>query len=319
MSKRLILAIVIAAILAGAFNVVASEPVVRGRVTYYFAHPHYLDGADSTLKAAAGRIDNLLGVTQEFAFEVHLAADQREFDSLIGGRFPDWGAAVAIPHIKRIVIKSPDTFSLNRPLSELLSHEYAHLALSERTGFRPPPRWFDEGFAMLASMQWSWEDNLAMNLAAVTGDLIPLRQIDRVNGFAQNKAHVAYAESYMTVQYLYDEYGREAVGIILDEIRSGASVDRALMNSTGSNYADFDKEIRLYLVNRFNLTGLVADTMYFWLALALIVIVGFILNRIRRRRYYRQWEESEKLHSTDFDYGDPDNPEEIDDDEPWRR
>jgi hypothetical protein len=34
--------------------------------------------------------------------------------------------------------------------------------------------------------------------------------------------------------------------------------------------------------------------------------------------YYKKWEEDEKYQSTDFDYGDPDNPEQIDDeDEPW--
>ncbi len=93
----------------------------------------------------------------------------------------------------------------------------------------------------------------------------------------------------------------------------------ALMASTGSNYRDFDEEIRVYLRQRFNLIGLVADTMYFWLALAIIVVIGFILKMRKRRQYYKKWEEEEKLASTDFDYGDPDNPEDADDDEPWRR
>ena len=61
------------------------------------------------------------------------------------------------------------------------------------------------------------------------------------------------------------------------------------------------------------------DTIYFWLALALIVIIGGAMNFKKRRRYYEQFEEDEKLHSTDFDYGDSDNPEQIDDeDEAWR-
>ena len=39
----------------------------------------------------------------------------------------------------------------------------------------------------------------------------------------------------------------------------------------------------------------------------------------KKRSYYKKWEEEEKLHSTDFDYGDPDNPETTDDDgESWR-
>jgi len=37
------------------------------------------------------------------------------------------------------------------------------------------------------------------------------------------------------------------------------------------------------------------------------------------KEYYKKWEEEEKLHSTDFDYGDPDNPEQTDDEEPWQK
>jgi LPXTG-motif cell wall-anchored protein len=96
-------------------------------------------------------------------------------------------------------------------------------------------------------------------------------------------------------------------------------MDRALMVSTGSNYADFEHEVHVYLVGRFNLIGLVSDTMYLWLGLAVVVIVGFILSLRRRKKYYERWAEDERLASTDFDYGDPDRPEEIDDDEPWRR
>ena len=50
----------------------------------------------------------------------------------------------------------------------------------------------------------------------------------------------------------------------------------------------------------------------------MIVVVATFLRYRTRRKYSKQWEEEEKLQSTDFDYGDPDNPEQIDDDEPWR-
>lgn len=61
------------------------------------------------------------------------------------------------------------------------------------------------------------------------------------------------------------------------------------------------------------------DTMLFWLAMAAIVLIAGVLRVRKRRQYYKRWEDDEKLHSTDFDYGDPDRPEHIDDDEDsWR-
>ena len=294
-------------------------PVQRGAFTYYFDHPQYITLADSTLQQTRTRLQNLLDNDLDFSSEIFLAGDQAAFDSLIGGLFPDWGAAAAIPVRQRIVIKSPDRFPLSRPLSELLSHEYSHLALAHRTGLHEAPRWFDEGLAMVVSMEWAWSDNLIMNLAVVFGQFIPLDEIEQVNRFSESRAHLAYSESYLAVQYLFDVYRIEGVKLFLDEIARGASMDQALMVSTGSKYADFESEFRVYLQGRFNLVGLLADTMYFWLFLAIITVIGFILWLLRRRTYYRKWEEEERLASTDFDYGDPDNPEDADDDEPWRR
>ena len=295
------------------------EPVHRGHFSYYFDNPHYLGGADSTLRATRARLQSLLRSDLAFSADIYLVESEETFDSLIGGVFPDWGAAAAIPIWKRIVIKSPDTFQLNRSLGELLSHEYAHLALAHRTGLHSAPRWFDEGFAMVASMEWSWPQNLTMNLASVAGDFVPLREIAGVNRFGQARARLAYAQSYLTVEYLFSTYGIKAVNIFLDEIARGSTMDHALMASTGSDYDDFEREISVYLQSRFNLVGLLADTMYFWLALAVIVIIGFVLSIRKRKQYYRKWDEEEKLASTDFDYGDPDQPEQIDDDEPWRQ
>jgi hypothetical protein len=53
--------------------------------------------------------------------------------------------------------------------------------------------------------------------------------------------------------------------------------------------------------------------------LALIVIVAAFVRYKRRRQYYKKWAEDEKLQSKDFDYGNPDKPEQADEeDEPWR-
>ena len=295
------------------------EPVTRGNFTLYFEHAQYLDPADTVLQATRTRLQKLLHSDLDFQADVFLVGSETAFDSLVGGQFPDWGAAAAIPVRHRIVIKSPDSFRLNRPLRELLSHEYGHLALAYRTGLHSAPRWFDEGLAMVVSMEWSWTDNLTLNLASVTGQFVPLQDIEQVNRFGESKAHLAYGESYMAVQYLFDTYKIQGVNVFLDQIARGASLDNALFAATGSNYADFDEEIRVYLRQRFNLAGLLVDTMYFWLILAVILIIGFIFKMRRRRQYYRKWEEEEKLASTDFDYGDPDRPEETDDDEPWRR
>jgi len=286
---------------------------------FYLDRADHFAVADSVIAATRSRLIDLLGDSLDYRPQIHVVASQQRFDSLIAGAFPDWGAAAAIPTRQLVVIKSPDDFNINKTLVELLAHEYSHLAVAHRTGWYRAPRWFDEGLAMYVGSEWSWEKNLAMSRAAVFGDLIPLREIDGVNRFGSPLAELAYAQSYQTVNYLFDLYREEAVTIFLDEIKAGQSIDAALMAATGSDYAGFEEEVRIYLTGRYNFATLLMDTMYFWLALAVVVVIAAMLYFKRRREYYRKWEEEEKFQSTDFDYGDPDNPEVPDDDEPWRQ
>ncbi|MCP4684066.1 MAG: hypothetical protein GY867_01335 [bacterium] len=293
---------------------------VRGQFRYFFDNPAYIASADSVLRRTRTQLNGLLQDSLTGAVDIYLVESLERFDSLIGGSFPDWGAAAAIPGLNRIVLKSPDRFNVNKSLRELLAHEYAHLALAHRVGSGSPPRWLDEGVATMVSMEWHWSNNLTMGLASVMGHFVPLTDINNVNSFGTSKARLAYAESYLAVSYLHDEYGPDVLNLLLDSLAAGAEHDRALLAATGSDYANFEQEFRVYLQRRFNVISLVADTMYFWLALAIVVIIGAVVKMSRRKKYYDKWEREEELASTDFDYGDPDNPEQSDDDdESWRQ
>ncbi len=321
---KLFSALALAAILSVSFFARASgaepsEEVRRSHYTLYFDNQRYVAEADTTLGKARSRLSALLHDSLDYLPDIHLTGDHDRFLKLLGGTFPDWGAAAAVPSMHLIAVKSPDRFNLNRPLSELLAHEYSHLVLAKRTGFYSAPRWFDEGLAMTVSMEWSWSDNLAMSKAAVFSQLIPLSEIELVNRFEEGKAHVAYAESYLAVSYLFKAYGVDGVNRFLDRIAAGASLDKALESATGATATEFEKDFRDTLVNRFNVTSLFMDTIYFWTFLAFLVVLGGYLKYRRRRRYYKKWKEEEKFQSTDFDYGDTENPEATEDDEPWRQ
>ncbi|MFH2048090.1 MAG: hypothetical protein ABIJ12_01490 [bacterium] len=294
------------------------EPIEKEHFIFYLDNIKYLAMADSLLLSTRAHLEKMLRDTIDYKLNVYIIEDLNYFQRIIKGHFPDWGAAAAYPPQRLIAIKSPDKFNLNKPLSELLAHEYTHLALSHRTGLHDAPRWFEEGMAMLTSTEWSWSDNLVMSKTAVFGDFYNLNDIRNVNRFNESQAHIAYSQSFLSVKYFFDNYSINGINIFLDSIASGATIDNALFASTGANYKEFNEEIKIDLRKRYNLITLFADTMYLWLGLAIVVIIGFFLRYKKRREYYKKWEEEEKLHSTDFDYGDPDEPEKLDDDEPWR-
>ncbi len=295
-------------------------PVEKEHFIYYFDELQYIELSDSILNSSRQKMINLLQDSLPYKPSVYVLSNLDEFNSLVSGRFPDWGAGVAIPERKMIVIKSPMRFNLNKSLEQLLAHEYAHLAVSHKSLFNHPPRWFNEGVAMYISEEWGWSNNIAMGKASVFGQFIGLQDIELVNRFNEGKAQVAYAESYLAVRYMLKHYGKNAVKIFLEQINSKKSIDEAMYIATGSTMNEFQNDFESSLHKQFNYASLFMDTIFFWIALAGIVVYAFFLQFKKRREYYKKWEEEEKLHSTDFDYGDSDNPEHIDDDdEAWRQ
>lgn len=269
---------------------------------------------DSVIRVTHARLQSLLGAFTDDSLDVYVVADETRFDSLAGGFIPDWGAGVAIPRQGRIVIKSPLILAGEKSLGELVAHEYAHVALARALYFRPVPRWLDEGLAMYVSAEWGWADNVAVGWAVVTGGVVELPEIEKLNRFHGDRAQVAYSESYLAVKYFIDTYGRSGLDILLDGLKGQRGIDDAFVAATGADYRAFEQEFSAVLHGRYNLITMIFSSNLLWILLALVIIIGFILNRITRKKRMQRFDEYEKYHSTDFDYGDPEEPDE---DKPW--
>jgi hypothetical protein len=317
-----LLAVLLALCLSTALGAADGDlPPVEGiHARWFLDDQKFLPVLDSHLTIARRQLIETLRDSLNYIPDIYLVGDLPRFETLVGGRFPDWGAAAALPFKRLIALKSPDRFTISKPLSELVAHEYSHLALAHRTGLYHPPRWFDEGLAMYVSREWGWTDNVAMGKASLFRQFIPLEEIEEVNRFNGAKAEVAYSESFLAVKYFIDRYKLDAVNRFLDEIARGRSIDSAMSASVGGTMAEFDREYHEHLNTRYNLAGLFMDTIWLWIILAFVVVIGGILKIRQRRTYYKKWEDEEKLQSTEFDYGDSRKPEvpDEDDDEAWR-
>ncbi|MFH1699823.1 MAG: peptidase MA family metallohydrolase [Candidatus Zixiibacteriota bacterium] len=288
---------------------VLSQVTIRADITYDSII------VDTAIKSTAVHFENLAGAAKHDSLTIYLVNSDDAFDSLVGSAMPDWGAGVAIPHRRIIVIKSPSYFPGEKSLYELTVHEYAHILLSRRVGHRQLPRWINEGMAMYLSAEWGWSDNLSMSWASVMGWTIPLRQIEKLNRFSPGKAETGYAESYLAFKYFLDTYGKSSLVIFIDSIKSGRSYDDAFIDAIGANYFGFEKEFSEFLATRYNLISLIFNSNLLWLILAAIIVIGFIISRIKRKSRMEKLEDYDRLHSSDFDYGD--EAEKPHEDNPW--
>ena len=146
--------------------------------------------------------------------------DSRRLDSLTLGRAPRWGAAVALPALRTIVIRAD-----GENLPRTLRHELAHLALHQQVNVRVP-LWFDEGYAAWAAGEWERLGSLELNLAVARGALPGLRQLDGALRGTETSADAAYALAASAVTELARRNPSGSLAPLLRQLHAGYELRR---------------------------------------------------------------------------------------------
>jgi hypothetical protein len=203
-----------------------------------------------------------------------LVRGNEEFDRIGRGRVPSWGAGIAVPDARLIVVRLDGTDP-----RRVLRHEMAHLALRQAVKGRVP-RWFDEGYAVVAAGEFDRADALSLNLAVALGRVPTLDGLNRaLRGDAQS-ADVGYALAGNAVGFLGSRTTTKTLEPILDRLAAGEPFDSAVARSTGFGPGRFEPAWHRHLKGRYNV-GLWLAAGGLWSILGALVIVA---SRLRRRR-----------------------------------
>lgn len=281
--------------------------------TFRFLQPNEVQDKEMrlVLEVAALRLGKLLGITFADTIDIAIVHGQEQFDSLAGGKIPEWGAGAAIPARNLIILREPMMNRYPGNTADLLQHELAHIALSRRVNAAHLPRFIDEGFASWFAGEWTFSQVTTVAAAQITNSLLPLRDIDNVNHYHQGEANLAYAQSYLVVSYIFKRYGELGFLDLLDAFTAGQNMSEAFHATFDVSFWRFEAEYRKFLSDNYTLFAILADMSGLWIILALVVVFGWILIRRRKKDVIDRWTEAEKYQSTDFDYSGSD-------DEPWK-
>ncbi|MGB5107018.1 MAG: peptidase MA family metallohydrolase [Candidatus Zixiibacteriota bacterium] len=263
------------------------------------------------LEVAALRLNKILGINFTDTIDVRIVQTQEEFDELAGAAIPEWGAGAAIPGRNLIILREPMMNRYPGNTADLLQHELAHIALSRRAKGGHLPRFIDEGFASWFAGEWTFSQVTTIAAAQITKSLLPLRDIDDVNRFHQGQANLAYAQSYVVVNYLFKRFGELAFTDLVDSLAAGRNLSEAFHQTLDISFWRFEADYRKFLSDNYTLFAILSDMTGLWIILALIVVFGWLLIRKRKKDAYDRWKDEEKFQSTDFDYSGSD-------DEPWK-
>ena len=218
---------------------------------------------------------------------VAIAPDRQRFREWIGPSAPEWGAAIAFPESRRIIMQGRSASSDAGDPMEVFRHELAHLALYEALGDKPP-RWFDEGYASYAAREWNREDALTANLALAVRGMPTLDELDELFGAGSSAAQTAYALSYRAVAELASIDPERGLALLLANWRENESLDRAIRASYGLTLAGFEKRWQERTRRRYGALALAGNITLAGLLVVLVMIPLYLARRQRDRRRMEQ-------------------------------
>ena len=214
---------------------------------------------------------------------IAVAPDARRFHEWAGPNAPEWGAALAFPETRRVVMQGRSASSdAGNPL-EVLRHELAHMALHEYLGDLPP-RWFDEGYASYAARELDRNDVLAANVALALRGMPNFDELDAQFGEGATSAQAAYALAYRAVDDMASIDPSRGLALLFRNWKQTGSLDHSIRESYGVTLASFEHDWQQRTRRRYGGLALFSDITVVTVLCLLLIAPLYLARRRRDRR-----------------------------------
>ncbi len=237
-----------------------------------------------------------LGIDFEEKTRVYLSPSSGNFQAIQpGGKIPCWSAGVAYPAISLIIIKSPRAAKGKRiNVKKIFMHEFTHIALGKAfRGREKVPRWLNEGLAMYESREWDPFRVSAMTRAVLKDALIPLSEITHSFPREEDRAELAYSESFYFISFLIGQYGKKNFHSFIKEYSRGKELQVVLAEVYGIGWEELEERWKKYLKLRFSWIPILLSSTTLWFLLTLLFLAGYLKKKRANRRKLKEWEREE--------------------------
>ena len=231
---------------------------------------------------------------------VHLATSQPEFRrEQLGNRggtrgndgHLDWAAGIAYPRQGFILLRSDRRELLT--IDEIFHHEVSHIAVRRGVGHRFLPRWFVEGLAILQAGEPVLGRIKTASQAALTGNLIPIRELEFRFPPAGPQVALAYAESVLFLQWLLTEIDDGGHRQLVRHVARGERFADAFVAIFGDTPDALWSTWRVSLLERASWLPFLFDAGLLWFLLTGIFLWVYVRKRRDMRSTLAAWDEEE--------------------------
>ena len=308
--------LILARILLVAFLVLAALPELHARreplsefvsrrvadftLSYHPDDERYAGRTINAILLSENRLAEQFGLVGFRGARVIIAWDTDHFESLSGGGFPHWGAALARPADNLIVMKSPRWSTVDEDPTGTIMHEMVHLATGRLVGDNRLPVWLSEGIAVEESGEIRQNGStLTMATALGSGTMMDLWDLENLFGFSSEQAQLAYLQAESAVIFFKERYGRFTLIQLMLRMGEGVPFEQAFDEVTGGGWYGFNDEWHDWARDRFG-GYLVQDIgNWVWGFILMLAIGVWSVRKWRSRQILKRWEEEERLKQLD--------------------
>ncbi len=224
-----------------------------------------------------------------------LAPSADAFRAATGGGAPEWAGGVAIPSRRAIVLPIyPSAAVREQDAAVTLRHEIAHLVLHHRLP-EPIPRWFDEGYAEVASGGWDVESAWQLRVAFLLGRAPPLDSLALAWPADEGQARLAYLLSATAVQHLQRVGGEPGFAHLLQNWRSDGTLSEAIRTTYGMSLGRFEDDWRADVRNRYGWLFALASVSVLWGVVTVATLLAWYPRRRRNRKRLEAMRAEERM------------------------
>jgi len=208
---------------------------------------------------------------------------RRVTQELGGGDPENWVAALAFPARGIVVLDTERLQGLPLKRGEIITHELAHVVLGEAGPH--VPRWYHEGMAQWLGgerLEAEWVRLLAFH--AADEGLSPFSELTRFPSESQRETSLLYAQSHHFILYLNQRFGTVIHLKILDQLAAGRPFFEAFETGVGVPFEDVQSQWIDTLARQHRWWSFLFGGFNFFQGVALLAVLAFFVQRVRRRR-----------------------------------
>ncbi|MDA1227407.1 MAG: hypothetical protein BZY79_00100 [SAR202 cluster bacterium Casp-Chloro-G4] len=249
-------------------------------------HDRSAEGVETIAKDVAHRLEDvkqLLGITSIRPQKAVILNSGRE--SLES--FPPISQTTSDRHVYGgFAFGDMDVFVLADLDRDGMVHEMTHLYMDEALnapGTRTPA-WLNEGLAMYFEAGDKGRGR-TVSRAALSGDLLPIRSMDRVPGRPEDVS-LFYAQSWSLTSYLMDSHGAEGMVRLLDSMKQGRPFEGAFSGVYGFGTDELERQWRSNIMRGATISALpdpgTLGTAVIIAGAMLFAMLAIFVRRLRR-------------------------------------